>query len=288
MIIDIPTELMAKLESWCATARGREVSGLGTIKVEDGNFIVTDVFLLDAGSEVLTNIPPERIAELYSTGVDPSTLKLWWHRHPVGNGVPGQQNWSGIDEDTIQNRPLGSPPEQVKWSVSMVRTPYGWVGRVDHYIKKKTVHLEVKQPLTVEGHDKIYTYLQHASVANKSLAPKKHIPMATKEEKISIVDHAVRLFGGKVRRGTQSKDWTYRKLSFYGIEEEVYEDMSELLEGGIGPIEVSEAFGYDLFTLRDIGLITWTEMEDALLDKYDREEGSSWKRNQLSYWEDEV
>jgi len=288
MKIIIPDRLMVRLESWCTTAKGREVSGLGTIAVEEGDFVVTDVFLLDAGSEVLTTIPPERIAELYNSGVDPSALKLWWHRHPVGDGVPGQQNWSGIDETTIKDQPLGSPPEQVKWSLSIVRTPYGWVGRVDHYIKKQTVHLEVEQPLTPEGHKRIYTYLQAASVTNRQLSPKKHVPMATQKEKISIVDRACELLGGRVRRGSQRKNWTHKRLSYYGIEENEYAEMKDFLENGHLPHEIAEAYEIDLFTLRDIGLITWQEMEDALLEKYDAEHEDDWKDDQLSYWEDEV
>ncbi len=65
-------------------------------------------------------------------------------RHPLGNGIPGHHNWSGTDENTARNEPLGSTPEWVKWSISIVRTPHGWVGRYDTYgAKGATVHIEV-------------------------------------------------------------------------------------------------------------------------------------------------
>jgi hypothetical protein len=65
-------------------------------------------------------------------------------RHSLGNGIPGPQNWSARDELTIQTEPLGAPPEAVNWSVSIVLTPGGFVGRIDNYVKGITQHLEVE------------------------------------------------------------------------------------------------------------------------------------------------
>lgn len=67
----------------------------------------------------------------------------------MGNGIPGQHNWSGTDESTIQLAPLGGVPEMVKWSVSMVLTLGGWVGRIDNHISHKTQHLDVSPNIQV-------------------------------------------------------------------------------------------------------------------------------------------
>jgi hypothetical protein len=64
-------------------------------------------------------------------------------RHPLGTGVPGLHNWSGTDEHTIQVEPLGSPAALVGWSCSIVRTPKGWVGRIDNYKTGQTKHVPV-------------------------------------------------------------------------------------------------------------------------------------------------
>jgi hypothetical protein len=49
-----------------------------------------------------------------------------------------------MDENTARNEPLGTSPEFLDWSISMVRTPRGWVGRYDTYgVTGKTVHVEV-------------------------------------------------------------------------------------------------------------------------------------------------
>jgi hypothetical protein len=74
---------------------------------------------------------------------DAAGMKLWLHRHPVGNGIPGPHNWSGTDHDTCVNTPLGGIPELVKWSAAIVRTPRGWVGRLDNHIRKTTLHVPV-------------------------------------------------------------------------------------------------------------------------------------------------
>jgi hypothetical protein len=61
--------------------------------------------------------------------------------------VPGPHCWSGTDENTIRYTPLGGIPELVKWSISIVRTPGGWVGRLDDHINDETVHMPVHPEL---------------------------------------------------------------------------------------------------------------------------------------------
>ncbi len=69
-------------------------------------------------------------------------------RHPLGTGIPGPHNWSGTDETTILREPMGSTPSAVNWSISIVLTPGGFVGRIDNYVKGITQHLEVEPNVT--------------------------------------------------------------------------------------------------------------------------------------------
>lgn len=141
MKIDI-SRIAFDLETITTQTKGREFSGFAWVKPGEGVLTAYDYVLLDVGSEVLTDIPPEEILPLLERE-DRKMMKLWFHRHPVGNGNPGMHNWSGTDNNTIHNAPLGSIPELVKWSASIVRTPLGWVGRIDDHIKKKALHVPV-------------------------------------------------------------------------------------------------------------------------------------------------
>lgn len=269
MKISLSPNALLKLETWCATAGGKEVSGLGTVSYKDGGFIVDEVWLLDAGSEVFTEIPPGRIAELHSSGVDLSKLKLWWHRHPVGNGTPGPACWSSIDENTITNQPLGSSPEMVKWSVSIVRTPYGWVGRVDHYVKKQTVHCVVDQPFDAAGHNEVYRMLGRATRQSYLHTPKVRDHRPTKKEKHKVVQAAMNIFGkDKVTRGP-GRNFLMRMLADHGLEYDQYQDIKSLLREGELVEDIAELYGLDLWTIRDLKLITWQEMEDAMIRQHD-------------------
>lgn len=65
-------------------------------------------------------------------------------RHPLGNGNPGPHNWSGTDEKTCTEEPLGSPAALTNWAAAIVITPKGWVGRIDSFKNgHKTLHLPV-------------------------------------------------------------------------------------------------------------------------------------------------
>lgn len=147
MVITVKPEIMFRLMSYAAITRD-EFSGFGFCerkKSEDGKDTVIEVYdfvLLDVGDYVYTEIRPEKFLPLMSRP-DRKNMKVWLHRHPVGNGIPGPHNWSGTDEHTIRREPLGTTPEAANWSVSMVLTPGGWVGRIDNYLTGKTQHLEV-------------------------------------------------------------------------------------------------------------------------------------------------
>lgn len=141
MRIEVDPQLMVRLMGYALATR-QEFSGLGFCELRKDVIWVYDFVLFDVGSEVFTEIPVSELMKLMERP-DYANMKVWLHRHPMGDGIPGAHNWSGTDESTIQLAPLGGVPELVKWSVSMVLTLGGWVGRIDNHITHKTQHLEV-------------------------------------------------------------------------------------------------------------------------------------------------
>lgn len=142
MNIQLSDHVALKLMTIANITEGLEFSGFGFVDLNDDVIYVYDVVVLDIGSEVFTEIAPKSLISLMERP-DAKKMKLWIHRHPLGNGVPGIHNWSGTDNNTIQQAPLGGHPDLVKWSCSMVLTPKGWVGRIDNHLKNITQHLEV-------------------------------------------------------------------------------------------------------------------------------------------------
>ncbi len=127
-----------------SSTNGMEFSGLafGNMSEDGESFVVYDYILLDIGSSSLTSIPVEKVLEL-TARPDNKNMRVWFHKHPVGNGITGPHNWSGTDNNTIKDTPLGGIPELVRWSISVVRTPGGWVGRIDNHLTKETHHVDV-------------------------------------------------------------------------------------------------------------------------------------------------
>ena len=150
MKICIEPEVMLRLQTIGVLNRGAEFSGVGWCERQTvaGQVVIRlyDFKLLDLGSEVFTEIPPAELVPLLDRP-DRQNLRVWAHGHPIGDGIPGPDNWSGTDEHTIQTEPLGGVPEMVGWSVSIVRTPRGWVGRVDNHLTRQTVHCPVEPDL---------------------------------------------------------------------------------------------------------------------------------------------
>jgi hypothetical protein len=138
-IIKLSPTAELKLTAWALASGGypggQEYSGLGLVEREGKEiFHVVDVDLLGVGSVGFTEFAPERAAKLPE---DPRR-KLWFHRHPI-------HGWSGTDEHTCTKEPLGTSPQLVQWSVAIVLTPKGWIGRVDlHVPKSKTFHCPVE------------------------------------------------------------------------------------------------------------------------------------------------
>lgn len=119
-----------------------EFSGVGFVNVVNMDFYVYEFELLDVGSPGYSQINPELLMPLMERE-DAQNIKIWLHKHPMGNGEPGPHNWSSTDVATIWNTPLGGVPKLVRWSLSSVLTPRGWVGRIDDHINEKTEHLSV-------------------------------------------------------------------------------------------------------------------------------------------------
>jgi hypothetical protein len=131
------------LEALTNQVQGNEFSGFGFCNREKDALVVYDFVLMNVGSYGYTEIDPKKILEL-GKREDACNARVWVHRHPIGNGIPGPWNWSGTDEQSIRETPLGGIPELVQWSASIVRTPAGWVGRIDNHFKKTTVHVPVE------------------------------------------------------------------------------------------------------------------------------------------------
>lgn len=150
----IPDGMLIHLETWISSAAGREVSGVGIMEKdsEAKTFTLKKCWLMAAGSVAYTEIPGAKMVKLIKEGVRPDQLKVWWHRHPVGNGIPGPHNWSGTDNNTIRNEPFGIDPSMVKWLLSIVRTPRGWVARYDSHETKKTIHMSVNTRISPKEH----------------------------------------------------------------------------------------------------------------------------------------
>lgn len=140
--IYIAPDIAVTLEGIRNAVGGLEFSGFGFCEQTDNGLYIYDFVLLDVGSSGYTEINTQDIVKLMSRK-DAANMKVWVHRHPIGNGIPGEHNWSIMDTSTIQTCPLGGLPELVKWSASIVFTPKGWVGRIDNHLSKKTLHVEV-------------------------------------------------------------------------------------------------------------------------------------------------
>jgi hypothetical protein len=150
MKIILKPEVALVLEAIVGLAGYQEFSGFGFVNKVNEHLEVYEFVLLDVGSAGYSEIGTADMIKLMERP-DVANCKLWVHKHGMGNGIPGPQNWSLTDNETIEKSPLGGVPQLVGWSASIVRTPKGWVGRVDNHITKKTVHVGVEPaiPLAV-------------------------------------------------------------------------------------------------------------------------------------------
>jgi hypothetical protein len=159
MKIVLSNDVALALETIGAQTRGLEFSGFGFVERRDAvhrdavhhdaYLYVYDYALLNVGSEAYTEIESRDILKLMERS-DAGNMKLWFHRHPCGDGLPGEHNWSARDRATILNEPLGGVPKLVRWSASIVRTPRGWVGRIDNHLNHTVIHVEVEPKVKTE------------------------------------------------------------------------------------------------------------------------------------------
>jgi len=152
MQIEFAPDVALLLETITVQTKGMEFSSFGFVEIKGDTFYVYEFVLMDVGSTGWTEIPAEKMVPLYERP-DAKRMKLWIHRHPPGNGIPGPHNWSGTDNNTCRYEPLGVPhgmQDTVKWSLAAVRTPGGWVGRYDTYGPNgKTMHIPVVPSLAM-------------------------------------------------------------------------------------------------------------------------------------------
>lgn len=142
MSIYLQPQVAVDLATVASIVRDQEFSGFAYAEVTKDLLSVYDYVLLDVGSSGYTEIQVEDQLAL-AEREDRRNMVVWFHRHPVGNGIPGPHNWSGTDHKTIMETPLGSIPGLIQWSASIVLTPKGWVGRIDNYMTKQTIHVPV-------------------------------------------------------------------------------------------------------------------------------------------------
>lgn len=113
----IPPRVIERLRLYVAEVPG-EISGLGTIDIIDGLFVIGEVYLLkQTASQTTTELDSDAIAELLmnmaTEGKDTGRIKLWWHSH--GNMKPF---WSAQDEQTCRAM-------SASWMVALVTNKAG-------------------------------------------------------------------------------------------------------------------------------------------------------------------
>ncbi len=145
MKIKLSLSVAQRLLAYAAATR-LEFSGFGFCQRDGEDIFVYDFVLLDVGNEGYTEIDPKKILPLMERE-DRANMRVWIHKHPI-------TGWSSRDLQTILKEPLGSTPERVGWSVSIVITPVGWIGRIDNYLKGITKELEI-DPSVHEAYQEI-------------------------------------------------------------------------------------------------------------------------------------
>jgi len=115
-----------KLDLYIELAEG-EISGLGTVTRLGNDFLMTEVHLLEqectgASTELSSEDVSKFLLQAVRAGLDPATIKLWWHSH-ASMGV----FWSGTDESTAGKFGNG-------WMLSLVGNRRGeYLCRLDLY-----------------------------------------------------------------------------------------------------------------------------------------------------------
>jgi hypothetical protein len=127
IILERDTQIL--LTAWSIASAGHEFSGLADVRRDNEDLVVSNAHVGDVGSWGMTDLMPDWIRSLPTS----ENRRVWFHRHPI-------YGWSGTDLAAINMNPCGAIPEILKWGVSIVLTPRGWIGRVDFYGERRSSH----------------------------------------------------------------------------------------------------------------------------------------------------
>lgn len=130
--VGITTSAQRKLQGYIRRCP-EEISGLGTVSVIDGSFLITDVFLLDQkvtpSETVLSALTMARfLCTASERGINPTEVRFWWHSHARHDAY-----FSGTDQQTIADT-----FDTSAWWLSFVGNHAGEsVARLDLYPTKE-------------------------------------------------------------------------------------------------------------------------------------------------------
>jgi hypothetical protein len=180
-----------------------EISGLGTVKIVPGGFLVEEVFLLDqevtgASTDLDRKAVGDFLEKVAITGevegvpVNPEEVRLWWHSHAAMSCF-----WSMTDEETAQTWMSG-------WRVAVVANHRGQV--------KARLDLDEPMPITLDNLTvSLYDPLrdvERGSVAEEIKA-KVRQRAYTKLERFTEYDG----YGGTYRSGLEEDGYVLNKAT---------------------------------------------------------------------------
>jgi hypothetical protein len=132
--IMVTPEILSVFQAYIDTAQ-EEISGLGEVAVEHGDFFITRLHLFTqkvtvASTDLDQDALFDFLEEAVVNGFDLSKIKLWWHSH-----ANSQVFWSPRDESTIARLSNSG------WMLSIVGNKYKeHLARLDIY---KPVHVRL-------------------------------------------------------------------------------------------------------------------------------------------------
>lgn len=171
IVVTIDHQVKDKLDAYIAIADG-EISGLGTvIQPERGKFHIQDIHLFEqecsgASTDISSEDVSKSLVQAVNAGLNPETLKLWWHSH-----ANMQAFWSGTDHSTAK----ALDNESNHWMLCLVQNKRG----------EYKLRLDVYDPTYLYIDDLNLTVLRPANSLIEQLRPevnakvKKYVPKAT-------------------------------------------------------------------------------------------------------------
>ena len=125
-VVYITPQAKQKLDLYIKCCK-QEISGFGTVERYERSFLITDVFIFNqecstSNSDMSSEDVSKYLVEAVNEGIDPSTIKLFWHSHADGGVF-----WSGVDNDCIDQL-------STSWLLSIVGNHSGqYLVRLDLY-----------------------------------------------------------------------------------------------------------------------------------------------------------